>query len=1124
MKRTAKWVVGLFFLTLLAGGSYAYWMYTRTDELLVEMILKKQQEVLPDWDVEIDRAHFDWHRRIRIHNMTVRPRGRKEVVIRLPETVVTINHEAFKRRQQIVVDRVRLIHPQLDLVRDAQGVWNWQELLRLPPSEKSMPEWTIEQGQVFVRLDHADGAQPGRIRLEKIAAQIIPSGKRQFRFHSEANVNEAGTLKTEGFLDIDAHRWSVTGRMENLVADGALLNLAAGASPELRTHLAKVDRGLADAYTKLAGLPSSPVRKPFQVASREPMQPIRQDAASPQTPPPLSASRPVTVPDFGLECAVDMQFHVAKDSNHDELEFRTLIDIQQGQISNPVLPFPLHGLSGEVYWDNKQVILRQLTAKNGETRMQIDGLVQRQALNTPTRMEVKLTDLLLDSRLRSRLPLEYREKFDLIQPEGPIDADITLGTLDGSRWRIDQLLLTARECKITNAKFPYPVERITGTVRQQQADWMIDLVGYAARQPVGITGVIRSPSAESEVIIDVQAKRFPIDNRFLQAAPDGLRKMVESLHLTGWTDADVRLHRPPGLDQDFELAIDARLSHCEIQPECFPFRLSEVAGRVIHDSRSDQWRFDNFRGEHGAMTITAQGDFGRENLSDPGKLRMNFQASEVPLDESLRRALPESQRLLWDELRPAGQADARATLEWVPNGEMDVKLPYVKIYDGALQLQAFPYLISDVEATFSATSTDLKIASFVGKHEETFIRCNGWANKDERGGWRLLLNDLHVDDLNPSRQFRRALPPDLRSVVEELDPQGLVSVSGQVELRSAGDVDAVITSGWDLQFAFNGNRVTVGVDIEKLYGRIDYRGTWDGRDIRSVGRIDRCSMEVWGYQLMEAKGPFSVNGYRVTFGTPSLLQSTDVEVPDEERLTAKAIGGLFLLDGEADVVDPVAWRLRAIMRNGDLEQYSKRYLPGVRSLRGVMNGWINLSNQTHDPNRLTGEGQVQIHPAALYEMPVIAQVFQAMTFTPPDREAFKHAFVDFDVAGEEFRLNEIDLVGDAITLRGQGSARMNGRLNIDFYSSLPRRQLARMRLPLPIVSNVVNGALDGLTKDWVRVEVRGSTAAPEARMVPMPVVDDALKKFLEAIGGSEGARTLKKIPLPRMPSLRSFRR
>ncbi|WP_166825030.1 hypothetical protein [Thalassoroseus pseudoceratinae] len=1123
MRRTAKWAVGLLLLTLLSGGAFAYWMYTRTDELLVQKILEKQREVLPDWEVEIDRAHFDWHRRIRIHNMSIRPRGRKEVVIRLPEVVVTINHEVFKKRQQIVVDRVRLIRPQLDLVRDAQGVWNWQELLRLPPSEKSMPEWTIEQGQVFVRLDQADGAQPGRIRLEKIAVQAIPSGKRQFRFHSEANVNEAGTLKTKGFLDIDAHRWSVTGRMENLVADGALLNLAAGTSPELRTQLAQVDKNLADAYTKLAGLPPSPVREPFQVASREPAQSIPHAGSSTDTPPPMSAARPVTVPDFGLECALDMEFHLAKDSSIEEMEFRTLIEIQQGQISNPVLPFPLHDLSGEVYWDNRQVILRDLSARNGETRLQIDGLIQRQAMNTPARMEVRLTDLLLDERLRSRLPLEYRDKYDLIHPEGPINAEITLGTLDGRRWRIDQLLLTARGCKITNAKFPYPVERITGTLRQQNSDWVIDLVGHAARQPVVITGIIRSPSANSEVIVDVRAQRFPIDNRFLQAAPDGLRKMVESLHLTGWTDVDLRMHRPPGRDRKFELTIDARLSHCEIQPECFPYRLSEVSGQLTHDSRTDRWSFDDFRGEHGAMTLTAQGAFGRESLDDPGLLQMSFQADKVPLDESLRRALPEKLRSLWDELRPNGQAEAYATLKWVPNGEMDVKLPYARVYGGALQLQAFPYLISDVETKFSATSTSVTIDSFVGKHDETFVRCEGWAKINDQGEWRLQLNDLHVDDLNPSRQFRRALPPDLRSVVEELDPQGLVSVSGQVQLASAGGADAVIRSGWDLQFAFNGNRVTVGVDIEKLYGRIDYRGKWNGKDLLSEGRIDRCSCEVWGYQLMEAKGPFSVNGYRVTFGKPSLLQSTEVNVPDEERLTAKAIGGLLLLDGEADVVDPVAWRLRAIMRNGDLEQYSKRYLPGVRSLRGVLNGWINLSNQTHDPNRIAGEGQVQIHPAALYEMPVIAQVFQAMTFTPPDREAFKHAFVDFDVAGEEFRLNEIDLVGDAITLRGQGSARMSGRLNIDFYSSLPKRQLARMRLPLPVVSNLVNGALDGLTKDWVRVEVRGSTSAPEARMVPMPVVDDALKKFLGAIGGSQGARTLKKIPLPRMPSLRSLR-
>jgi hypothetical protein len=171
---------------------------------------------------------------------------------------------------------------------------------------------------------------------------------------------------------------------------------------------------------------------------------------------------------------------------------------------------------------------------------------------------------------------------------------------------------------------------------------------------------------------------------------------------------------------------------------------------------------------------------------------------------------------------------------------------------------------------------------------------------------------------------------------------------------------------------------------------------------------------------------------------------------------------------------------------------------------------------------MNGEGQMQISPAALYQMPVIAQVFQAMLFTPPDKAAFKYAFVDFGVTGGHFRFREIDLVGDAMTLRGQGTARFDGHLDIDFYSMLPRAQLARLRIPVPGVDMIVGGALDEVTKGWVRVEVRGPVNNPEARMVAVPVLDDALSKFLEAFGNqpmppnpfrARAWRNLSRLPL-----------
>jgi hypothetical protein len=69
-------------------------------------------------------------------------------------------------------------------------------------------------------------------------------------------------------------------------------------------------------------------------------------------------------------------------------------------------------------------------------------------------------------------------------------------------------------------------------------------------------------------------------------------------------------------------------------------------------------------------------------------------------------------------------------------------------------------------------------------------------------------------------------------------------------------------------------------------------------------------------------------------------------------------------------------------------------------------------------------------------------------------------------------------------------------LNIDFYSQLPRA-----RLP-SLVGNLLNPVLDQATKDWVKVEVRGKSSQPEVKMIPVPVVDESIKRFLGVLGTS----------------------
>ena len=227
----------------------------------------------------------------------------------------------------------------------------------------------------------------------------------------------------------------------------------------------------------------------------------------------------------------------------------------------------------------------------------------------------------------------------------------------------------------------------------------------------------------------------------------------------------------------------------------------------------------------------------------------------------------------------------------------------------------------------------------------------------------------------------------------------------------------------------------------------------------------------------------------------------------KERLTAQAIDGTLTYDANIFLEKEVRYQSRLMLIDGRLEEYARRYLPGTRNVSGVMNGWLNLTGRGMDTNRMTGNGQFRISPAALYELPILVKVFQVLTLAGPDHTAFQFAFVDFDLANNQFVFNTIDLTGESLRLQGRGTAGFDGRLNLDFYSELPRA-----RLPWPVV-NLINPVLDQATKDWVRVEVRGKTGNPDVKAKPLPVLEDSVKRFLGILGNG----------MPTLPADRQIR-
>jgi hypothetical protein len=122
-------------------------------------------------------------------------------------------------------------------------------------------------------------------------------------------------------------------------------------------------------------------------------------------------------------------------------------------------------------------------------------------------------------------------------------------------------------------------------------------------------------------------------------------------------------------------------------------------------------------------------------------------------------------------------------------------------------------------------------------------------------------------------------------------------------------------------------------------------------------------------------------------------------------------------------------------------------------------------------------------------MPVMVNLLQALgtlNFSVADSVAFRHALLNFDVKDRNFLFKEIDLIGNAISLRGRGRVDFDSRLSLDFYSKPPR------------TANIVSQLIGGATTSWVNVRVNGTLERPKTHVQPNISLNGALRPFLQA--------------------------
>ncbi|MCH7990048.1 MAG: AsmA-like C-terminal domain-containing protein, partial [Planctomycetes bacterium] len=729
-------------------------------------------------------------------------------------------------------------------------------------------------------------------------------------------------------------------------------------------------------------------------------------------------------------------------------------------------------------------------------RFVLDGKIDRQRERTPGRFRIDIRNLLLDKRLYQRLPVPLQKYYTMLQPSGTVDLKGMLDFDGVKTWTPHNFVLTAKGCSVNHVKFPYKVQDILGEVVQRGNHLVFNMGGHVGRRPVRISGRIINPGPEAESEFVFQVERLPIDDAFLAACNERTRKTLELLNLQGSANVEYRYHRPPGLNQNPKFEIIADLQNCSMECALFKYRLTNLTGTVTHSSGDGSWAFHELRANHGSATVTGSGSFIQ--FADVGRLELNLSATNAQFEPELKQALPVALQKVWEDFQPIGKLNVNDILiHWIPGRPVEITLPSIEISDASFEMRAFPLPIQNVRAKLSykrmkKTGTEIvTIHSFSGMHDETVIRAKGFSTFAPNGDWRVRLTKLNVDDLISTRKFRVALPEELRSVFQELNLQRPISFSGMMEFKGTNNPADPVTAAWDLQTILTGNSLTTGIDLEQASGEIEMWGTWDGKRVLMDGSINLDSVHIWDHQFTQVRGPFRLEDTRLTVGTPEAFRQKSqtfnpASIPRKDRLTARAIGGIITLDADVPLQEETSYRVKMTLNGGRLDEYAKRYLPGVTSLAGIMTGEIDLIGKGTSSDQIIGRGWLQISSAALYELPVMLKIFNLISLGPAEKSAFTYALLNFSIGNERFHFNTIDLVGNTINFYGKGTATFDGDLDLEFASELP----PNLTPSIPFISHVVRGA----TRNWVGIFVTGTVNSPKAESRPIPQLDEALKK------------------------------
>ena len=776
----------------------------------------------------------------------------------------------------------------------------------------------------------------------------------------------------------------------------------------------------------------------------------------------------------GLMVACDLSVS-ARFGPDQPIDFRIDGKLHRGRFEHPKLPLPLTEMNGHVSVSPAGVRINSFQAMWGDSRFQVRGGMPGFAWPQGAELQCNVSNLMLDSRVAQVLPAKLRAQWDKFQPRGRVDIRNARLSYKNGRW-VPDATLTCKGVDVQYEKFPYPVRHLVGDVhfgeQTVSSRFVSGRVGGHGMQCVFTVPVRPDLSVEKRISIGVDGP-VAMDRVLIESlSPRGsgiskFESFVRSLNPRGAIHL-VRATLGNDTSGKKYQEYDVRVVDGTIRYDKFPYPIYNVQGTIRVRDQSVEIR--DFRGVNAnGGQIQCEGRYrlpsretnayaqGRANapVQTVPELQLIFQATDVPLDESLRASLPGAAQNTWDAVSPSGVLDRLNVLvtQESPDPTTGVRPPIAlqvaarenetqTLSHRALRLQprALPYRLDVTAGHVQFDGNRVVIESLKAQHDQSRLTARGSCEKRSDGRWQLEIDLLGGSRLNPDTELIEALPIQFRHAMRSLRLQGFVGLRGRSSTVFSEDNSTPPEFAWDVDLQLEGNRFGDVSAVHSVRGEMSVRGSKDENHLTAEGQVSIDSMHVHDLQFTNVVGPFRIVDDQLKLGA-----TIDRAL---EPIQGRIFGGMVLLNGEA-VLSEASFHVGASLSGGQVPLVLAEVGQGNSDLKGRIAGQLELEGILGTTELLTGRGSVSVEEANLYQLPLLVQLLNMFSINPTEDVAFTNMNADFSIHETDLLFQDLSLWGSLIALHGTGTLKGRKELDLSFNTRVsPRSTFTQILRPL----------------------------------------------------------------------------